>query len=509
MKQTQQNLFDYLEIVYRRKWMIIIPIIIGISFGKIISYSFPNAVYRSTTLIIVEQQQVPESYVRSTDITSIERRLSTINQQIMSRSNLENIIHDNNLYQNDKLQISLNPLIWIGFKKTTSLTKEEIVEQMRNDIEVKILDRRDGAGAAFSISYTGSDPVVTMKVTNAIASLYIEGNLKIREQYAEGTAEFLASELEKAKEELEKQENAVRTFREVSMGKLPEQLDSNLRTLDRLQIELQSINSSLRTAEDRKSTLEEQLNLLKNQTTYQPILPSPLQVELDNLKRELGTLLSVYKENYPDVLITKNRIRDLEELTANERDKDKKTKNNTAIQSNPRIIEINSNLSAVDYEITSLKEREVYIRKEMNKFEKRVEGTPASEQKVINLRRDYDISLRNYQALLEKKLSARLAENLEKRQKSERFRILDSANLPEKPYKQNRLKIILIGAMLGAGISLCLVFLLEFLNPAFRKPEDITQALNQQVLAIIPVFSNKTIVRTEKKLKVLKGNKEA
>lgn len=521
MEQTQRNLYDYIEILYRRKWMMLIPIFIGTVAGALISYSLP-VFYRSTTLILVEQQQVPESYVQPTDMTPIGRRLNTINQQIMSRSNLEKIIKEHNLYKDDNLNQPLNPLNWLGIKKGGLSTNEEIVEQMKKDIEVKVIgdgsngSERERGGGAFSISYIGKDPYITMQVTNAIASLFIEENLKIREQYAEGTSEFLVSEMEKAKKELEAQENALRKFREEYMGRLPDQLDANLRTLDRLQMEFQSVIDSLKTAEDRKIFLEQQLNLLKTEQTplsaatpSSPTPPSPMKVELDRLKSELAALLSVYKENYPDVIIAKKRIKEIEGQMAAAKDNDKKNENTPVPeqQLSPRIMEIHSNLSTIKSQIVSLKQREAEIRKEINKYERRVESTPGNEQKLVDLRRDYDISLKNYQTLLEKKLSARLAENLEKRQKSEKFRIVDPANLPEKPYKSNRLRITSMGFLAGAGIGIGLIFLFEFLNPAFRRSEDFADVLNHPVLAIIPVFSEKPADMAKKRLKVIKGRK--
>lgn len=506
--------------------MMIIPIFIGTVAGALISYSLP-LFYRSTTLILVEQQQVPEAYVRPTDMTPIGRRLNTINQQIMSRSNLEKIVKELNLYKDDNLHQPLNPLNWLGIKKGGLSTNEEIVEQMKKDVEVKVIsdgsnvNERERGGGAFSISYTGKDPYITMQVTNAIASLFIEENLKIREQYAEGTSEFLVSEMEKAKKELEAQENALRKFREEYMGRLPDQLDANLRTLDRLQMEFQSVIDSLKTAEDRKIFLEQQIDLLKAEKTPLPASPfsssppSLIKAELDRLKSELAALLSVYKENYPDVIITKKRIKEIEGQMAVAKDNDKKNENTLAPeqqlsseqQLSPRIMEIYSNLSAIKSQIVSLKQREAEIRKEIGKYERRVESTPGNEQKLIDLRRDYDISLKNYQALLEKKLSARLAENLEKRQKSERFRIIDPANLPEKPYKSDRLIITSMGFLAGAGIGIGLIFLFEFLNPAFRRSEDFADVLNHPVLAIIPVFSEKASDMAKKGLKVIKGRK--
>ncbi|HHL40393.1 MAG TPA: hypothetical protein ENJ37_07795, partial [Deltaproteobacteria bacterium] len=425
---------------------------------------------------------------------------------------------------------------------------EDKIERMRKDISVEVIGRGGRRGGdAFSISYMGKDPYVTMEVTNTLASLFIEENLRIREQYAEGTSEFLANELARAKAELEAQEQAIRDFKERHMGSLPEQLDANLRTLDRLQLELISLKGSLKNALDRRDMLREQLALLEagldadqpqaavpavSGVVKAPPQPDPLETELERLKAELAGLLSVYKETYPDVIIVRKRIEEIERtLQARAAVKGAVADEETgggAEASGPagqadggaakgavddeRLIrgsETYARLKEVESQIASLTKSEERIRRQIKEYERRVESTPGNEQRLADLQRDYDISFKNYQNLLEKKLNARLAENLEKRQKGERFRVLDPANLPEKPVKPNKAKIILLGAGGGAGMGLALAFLLELMNPAFRKPEDFDGFTDIPVLTVIPVHEfGKTPSRGRKrKLRLLSGDR--
>jgi polysaccharide chain length determinant protein (PEP-CTERM system associated) len=476
MEQNAQKLYDYLELFYRRKWFLIIPLFLCTSIGAIISVSLPSY-YRSTTLILVEQQQVPEAYVRPTDTITIERRLSNINEQITSRTRLEDIIKEFKLYQ--------------YAAETSSMTA--IAGRMKKDIEVKVGEKSSNA---FSISYIGRDPRITMQVTNALASSIIEESLKAREQIAEGTSEFLESELAKAKQNLEKQENAVRKFKEQNMGKLPEQLEANLRTLDRLQLELQSVRQiAMRNVEGA--------------------LPSPfvgtlpdisLEAELERRKTDLANLLSIYTENYPDVITTKNRIKEIEAQMINKSETGNRKKEGLSEQKpDTEALGNTTNLTATTYQPPTPRQREAELIKKIKEYEKRIEGIPANEQKWLDIRRDYDMSLKNYQTLLEKKLNARLAENLVKRQKGEKFKIIDPANLPEEPYKPDRLRIALMGVAIGAGIGAGFVLLLEFLNPAFIKPEDFAGILTQPVLAIIPVFPEKAPNKLGKRFMVLNG----
>lgn len=510
MDTFNKNLFDYIEIIYRRKWMLIVPLVASTIAGIVIGYGLP-AYYRSTTLILVEQQQVPQAYVTPTDITPVEKRLSTISQQIMSRTNLEKIIDNFNLYKGDKKQIFKDPLMpllkYVNLWQDKAPAREDIIEQMRKDIEVKVIEGSGKKGGdAFSVSYTAQDPHVAMQVANTLASFFIDENLKIREQYAEGTSEFLVSELERAKQELEEQEKVLRRFKEEHMGSLPGQMDANLRTLDRLQMELQTVSEALKNAEDRKNLLEAQLSPgLKGLTAA----PTSLEAEIERLKTELANLLSVYKENYPDILIIKNRIKEIETQMATKKESYAQQHEQSAPQDmTAQNMNIYADLAAIKSRIATLREREINIRKHIKGYEKRVEETPAHEQKLADISRDYDMSLKNYQSLLEKKLSARLAENMEKRQKGERFRIIDPANLPEKPYKPDRFRIILMGMMAGLGAGMGLVFFFESMNPAFRKPEDLLGVISQPLLATIPLFPANTMRKQVARFMVIRGKKK-
>lgn len=494
-----KNLLVYLKIIWRSKWTIVIPTVLFTVVAALIAWKMPSY-YKSETLILVEKQQIPEAYVTPTDRTPFGQRLNTISQQILSRQNIEKIVTDFQLY---RTQDTANPLVAIinRFREVPPPSKEDIIEQMSKDVEIKVIgDRR--AGDAFSVSYVGTNPEVTMNVTDTLASLFIDENLKSREQYAEGASDFITTELENAKMELESQEAALRSFKERNMGSLPQQLEANLRTLDRLQSELQSVKNEIKSNEDRKMVLEAQLG--RGSVTIAGMPVNPLQVELETLQRELTALLSRYRENYPDVVITKNKIADIKAQLAAQRQAVSSGEEPALSQAdvNP---EAYNELMLLKSRIETLGNRSADIRRQIQQFERRVETTPASEQRFIDLRRDYDISLANYQALLEKKMNAKLSENLEKRQKGERFKVINSANLPEKPFKPNKPVIVVAGAASGIGLGVGIILLMEFMNPAFRTREELASGIAMPVLATVPAFATSKPVKGKKmSLKSLK-----
>lgn len=494
LKKEAMTPVQVLDLILLRKWLLIIPLAAGTIIGLLVALAMPTR-YRSTTLILVEQQQVPEEYVMPTDKTPFVERLNTIKQQILSRSRLEQVLNDYSLYQDGDSSALTSPVGWakgkLGLQASAGTAVEDRIELLRSDIDIKVLGDNKRGGDAFSINYTGKDPYLTMQVTNTLSSFFIDENLKARELYAEGTSEFLANELDKAKQELEVQERALRRFKEGRMGSLPTQLEANLRTLDRLQMELQAVNTQTRSMEDRMNIQQELVS--------EGILPAnSLDAELASLKKELSSLLSVYSESYPDVVIVKNRISELEA----------KKKTGGSSSRAGLIRTEGGGYADADSQLAVLKQRESEIRKQIKDYERRVEETPANEQRMVDLRRDYDMSLKNYQSLLEKKLSARLAENMEKRQKGERFKVIDPPNLPEKPFRNNKWKITLGGTAAGAGAGLGIIFLIEYLNPAFRKPEELEGLIPGPVLATIPEFYTKPQDKKKKAgLKLVNGGR--
>jgi polysaccharide chain length determinant protein (PEP-CTERM system associated) len=488
---------DYLDIGLRRKWYIVVPLIasVFISFGV---YKFLPKVYKATTLILVQPQKVPESYVRPTITDSVASRLNTISQEILSRTRLEKVIEEFNLYSEARRNVPM----------------EGIVEMMRRAVEVKVQTnpQYERVQNSFSVSFEGKDPKTVMRVTNRLASLFIEENLKVRESQAEVTSEFLTKELQGMDERLKRKEYEIRNFRERSMGQLPQQLDANLRILDRLQQQIKTTNESLRAAEDRIIVLQNQIELLKKRESTQIVRvgsqgdisvdrgEDPLVVQLANLKRDLTVAQSKYKENHPDVIDLKRKIADLEpkvkELTRKTQEQGISEQNLTPPSLDPETQRLLTQYSEQHHvavlEAKRLREEEKDVKQQIAFYQRRIEETPRKEQELALLTRDYDLLKTNYQSLLDKKIQAQMAQNLEMRQQGEQFKILDPARQPEKPTKPDRNRILLIGVVLGVVSGIGLAWLRESMDQSFHTVSDVENYLELPVLATIPNLTEET-----------------
>ena len=506
------NILDYIEIFMRRIWFIIIPLVIVLT-GAVVYAVYSPKEYRATTLILVTPQKVPESFVRPTVTSKIEDRLQSIGQEIMSRTRLEQVISELKLY----------------LEEAKSKSTEEIVERMRKNIQVEI----KGKEGYFTISYIGKDPRVVTMVTNKLASLFIEENLKLREQQAQGTSEFLSIELKATQTKLEEQEKSLTNFKRQFMGELPEQREANLKVLEQLQLLYQRIGEGLRSAQDRKLIIQKQLAdtellLASSETKKDDYLSSlnpldqrrtvtkdppkdPQEVQLEQLKNQLADLQAKYTEKHPDIVIVKKRITDMElkierdklgketeePITVSElstpkiETKKEKKEEKSEVKLNPRYKEMESQLIATELEITRLREEEAKVKAQINQYRERIENTPVRELAMAQLTRDYQSTKDSYQTLLKKSEEAQQAENLERRQKGEQFKVIDPARIPERPFKPNIPKILLFGVLLGMGSGFGLAFFREQMDRSFRDAEDLETTLGFKVLANIPKIEKK------------------
>ena len=485
------TLDEYLEILRRRMWYIIIPFVLVMVGASIYAIIAPRE-YKASTLVLVSPQSVPEDLVHATVTSRVEERLQSIAQEVMSRTRLETIMTEFRLYE----------------KERKNLSKEEVVELMRKNIKVELPTKKDERGS-FAISFISNDPNTAMAVANRLSSLFIEENLKIREKQASGTTEFLTNELADSKAKLDQMEASVTQYKRRFMGGLPEQRDTNLKILDQMQNQNQRISESLRAAEDRKLFIQKQLTDMDmpasmpvaagsgkdSQSSIKPSLTQKdagsavaadtggtYETKKDKLKRELEDLRTKYTDNHPDVIAMKKKLADLE--------KNKDTYDND-IKKDPRYKELKNQLMITSLEIKRLHDESASVSAQINKYMGRIEQTPAREQDMASLLREYESTKVDYETLLKKSQGAQQAENLEKRQKGEQFKIIDPARVPEEPFSPDVPKILLISLFAGLAGGMALAFIREQMDRSFHDAADVELSLGIKVLATIPKIEEK------------------
>ena len=471
----------YIGLFLRRRWFIIISFCIAMIAGIYLAITLPR-IYQTETLIFVEPQKVPENYVQAIVSADLDVRLNNLIQMIRSRTNLMNIIKKFRLFAGPEYE---------------NMFPEEKIEKMRARTSVELVRNAKNRGSAnmFTLSFKGEDPEKVVKVVDAMATLVIEQNLKVRELQAVGTTEFLDDELTKMRQRLENVETVLKDFRRQHMGELPEQLASNIMILDRLQQQLSEKQQNLRDEKNRLISIKNQLQLARENAPAAEVtaLDGAEPTTAEELQQLLADYQSRYTERHPDVIRLKRRIYDSEKETlpaAPDRDPAARPPAAVRVGSSNQGLSMESELivqrGRVKREIAAIKKEISELQAQVALYQQRVEATPKIEQELLSLRRDYENIQETYKSLLERKLEADIAVNMEKRQQGERFRILDPARLPDKPISPDMQKLFIVGLMAGLGLGGGLIFLLEFLDNSVRKPESVPAKLGIPVLVAVP-----------------------
>jgi polysaccharide chain length determinant protein (PEP-CTERM system associated) len=451
--------------IWRRRRSLAIVIFTG-TFSVVASFAaFLPDLYRSTATVLVERQQVPETFVRASVTGELETRLHTISQETLSRARLQELIDRFQLYPD--LQGLLAP--------------EAVVEQMRRDIrlDLKGVEAFGGQGAtiAFELSYQGRDPDTVAQVTNTLASFYIDENARLRGQQASDTASFLKTRLEEAKKRLDERESQLAAFKARRSGELPEQMEVNLATLERLTSQLRlNHDSQLRLTERRESLLR-QLQGAGAPGTSGP--DADAAARLARLRGELSDLRSRYSDRYPDVTRLKAEIAALESEENAAGDEDGAAAMRV---SRPRP------LVDVDARIRALKEEDAGLRKSIASYQRRLENIPRTEQDMRTLTRNFETAKDLHDTLLKRHEEAQLAETMEQSHRAEQFRVLDPAVPARHPAAPNRMWLLLLGLALATGTAAGVAALAERLDASFHSTDDLKAYTRVPVLASIPAI---------------------
>jgi succinoglycan biosynthesis transport protein ExoP len=480
---------DYWAMLLRRRWWLMGPLFVCgfVAFG--VARIWPEQ-YRSEALILVEQQKVPELYVTPNVVTDLQDRLQSMTQQILSRTRLQKLIEQSNLYPDVRQRMNI----------------DEIVDKMRADIRIELVQapRRQDDLTAFRISFLYGSAQVAQQIANELTSLFINENLEARGQQSVSTTTFLENQLEQARQDLAQQEQSLRQYKIRFIGELPEQKQTMLQMLGSLQSQLDADAAATERAEQQRIYLESM------RTEYQAMqesrggadgnaVPSPIAVAdaaIRDLQKQLTDLEAKYTSRHPDVDKVRDQIAGWEQSRKQLEQKPDSAPPAGASAATissletPAAAEVESRLKATQAEIENYQSEAKHLRERMADLQSRLNLTPLREQQLAEVSRNYENSRQNYQSLLQKKLQSELATNLEKRQQGEQFRIIDPPNLPLKPTEPNRLEILTIGWALGLSLGLGLTALLEITDVTVHNERNLLESVRVPVLVHVPVLKS-------------------
>jgi polysaccharide chain length determinant protein (PEP-CTERM system associated) len=480
MTQRELTPADYLAMLRRRWVLLVVLTLLGGPLAYGVSRFLPNR-YKSTTLVLVQQPSVPSEIVKPVDTTDIGQRLASMQQQILSRTRLEPIIRQFGLYAADVNRVSV----------------EDLVGRLQKAIEVTpilpMAETRARELPGFYVAVTLDDPRAAQGVCTAITSMFIEENLRLHQQHGKDTTQFLVQQLADAKTKLDEQDSKLAAFKSRYIGSLPDEEKTNLNLLMGLTSQLDAATQALARAQQDKTFAESMLTQQIGawQAAQSGRSPETLDQQLAALQIQLAGLQSRYTDDYPDVIKAKNDIAALKKKIAeNEEQKkqavpDKSPKSTVEPQ---QVAQLRAQIHNYDQVIAEKAREQDQIKQQIKVYQDRVQSSPIIEQQFKELTRDHQTALDFYNDLLKKRDQSAMATDLDLRQEGEQFRVLDPANLPDKPSFPNRPLFALGGFGGGLAMGVAIAFLLEKKDTSMRTERDIEFTLHLPVLAMVPAI---------------------
>lgn len=514
MEEHTKSISEYIAIIKDKKWTAIAISSVVMLVAITIAIVLPPT-YRSSSTILIEQQDIPTDLVRSTVTSYASERIQTIQAQVMSRTNLLKIIDKFDLYVDDR--------------KTK--TTDEIIGHMREDtnlnvISADVVDPRTGrpgqATIAFELSFEGESPRSVQRVATELTSLYLNENLKSRSKKADETASFLNEESIRLGNQISELERKLAEFKEKNADLLPGLQQFNMQMLQRTETEHASLVSSIQSVKEQKFYLEgrllamssdipgaaDRLTVLESEYAVARARYSSDHPDLQRLKREIDILKNrpevtesktfidneikklqlellqlnkKYSESHPDII----RVR--EKLSSLENKPEKSLKEGIT---DPSYVALKTQIEGMAIELRLAEERKTIAKNKIIKLENILLNMPKVEQEYLALTRDYDNAVLRYQDTKAKGMQAEVAKQLETEQKGERFTLIDPAGLPEKPIKPNRAAIIFLGFILSLGGGIGFVLVSDLLSGVVRGAKHIEALIGLAPLSVIPLQLN-------------------
>lgn len=529
--EQSKSFAEYVVAFRRRRKLILFTSLGLLSVSLTLAFLWPPT-YKSTATILIEEQEIPSDLVRSTITSYADQRIETIKQQVMSRTTLWKVVDQFDLYQDQR----------------KNSPAEEIVKQFVKDIEVEVIsadvvDKRTQhatkATIAFTVAYQNRSPELAQKVANELTSLFLGENLKSRERQAQEATSFLQQEAENLEHHINEIDEKVAKFKRRANGALPELTPLNQQLMNQAERELMDIDQQIRSLDERKMYLEGELATIKPNT---PILSVTGERILDSTERlralraEYAAAAANLSANHPDILKMKQEIDALEKETGQLPDAEEASKRlinarvalsadlerlgsahpdilqaqrkvaaleqevlrlnagpsriTTQRPENPAYINLQAQLNSALSSLDALRKTRIEVKRRLGEYATRLERSPGIEPEYLVLIRDRDTTAQKYQEIRSRLLEAKVAEGLEVQRKGERFSLIDPPSLPEKPFKPNRMAIVLLGVILAVGGGIGSGAVAESLDHSIRSPEQLLMLTQHFPLAVIPFMPN-------------------
>ncbi len=479
MEETSVHALDYLHILRRRAWWVIVPVVLSIIVGFVLLQVLPKE-YQSSATIAVAAPVLSSSYVNSSGGFDNQERLRALSQQLMSTAMLSRVASEAGIQdptgagtpqqQQDRVIAAMRLAIAVTIPP----------ESVTNVNEPRRLD-------SFLISYRDADPDRAQRVADLLAQRFIAENAKTRTARAEGTSAFIAEQLRASQQRLVDFEAKLRAAKELHMGELPEQTQANLSTLTGLRQQLETNATALRGEEDRLSMVERQIQGLRRTAAseesheHDHAEAGAEQNRVIRLQREVEAARARYTAKHPEVQRLEEELSNAkaEEAAAPARQPDNRL---ASLQTDPGYRQSVADGETSRLRIRDLQRMHADLQRQIVQYQARVESAPRVEQQLAAMVRDYDLERQQYGELSSKLHAATISENVERHGGNEQFTLLYPATRPTEPTKPVPLLVMLMAVAAGLGLGVGGLLAREYFDRSVRDVRDLRSEFDLPVL---------------------------
>lgn len=504
---------DYIDVVRRHKGWIFGPFLFTVVASVVGAYLYPDS-YTSQAVVKIVPQQVPQNMVQSAINQQMSDRINSMAQTILSRTVLTTIINTFNLYTRERSRMPI----------------EDVIEQMKKNIQILPVVSPTATTdhiPAFAVTFSYANRLLAQRVVQDLVSRFIDENIRNRSNATFQTTQFIRDQMDDAKKQLEEAENKLAGFRMQNNGRLPDQVDANMRSLSGLQSEATFLNSQISRANQEKLQLESNIRIMKDQLntmTRDPVAAGisaerkserllEAEREFQTAESQLSQLRQHYKENHPDVQIALGRLNSArkrrDEITGEDTAKKSETPQakmedrlaaREARELDANIRRLQSAVEARDLEIQEYSKQMKRATENIKAYQGRIETVPLGEKQYAELLRDRDLTREKYIDLSGKLGKAEIAQEMEGRKQGETLELLDPASLPTTPTEPKRPLVIGAGVVLGLLLGVVIAGAREMKDTSLKNLKDVRAYTQMAILGSIPLLENDFVVRRRRRL---------
>jgi polysaccharide chain length determinant protein (PEP-CTERM system associated) len=468
MDEPQVHALDYLNVLRRRKYWLIVPIVGSVVVGILLVLLLPKE-YRSTATLAVAAPIVSPNLVGPTASLDNQDRLRALEQQLLSAPILSQLVRDEKIGDGTLTDARANQL--------RRQIKFGVPDPVVSTNEIRRLD-------TFLVSYGDSDPARAQRIANRLVNIFVNENSKTRTEQAQDTAAFLQMSLRDSQYRLDQLEQQLRKAKESHMGQLPEQTQANLQTLSGLRQQQESTASALRTEQDRLSLIVRQIDAMtqgNSAMTPAAAAASSPEARVVAVQRELDQAQAMYTDIHPEVVRLKEELAAAKAAVVAE-SKRPAADREAQLKVDPAYRQLLADKAASELRINELRRSEADARRQIGVYQARVEGAPMVEQQLAGVQREYDLEKQQYSDLANKLHAATMVESVERNGGTEQFTVLYAASLPSEPTKPVPLRVMLFSIMAGLVLGGAAVFGREYFDRSVHDANDIQNEFDVPLL---------------------------